>query len=98
MRRLKSTTAAPSAQVPCAIPVSAGPDPFQREHEIADALVTLLIAHSRYGAGSDADRLGLIMHITIIIAHEIGERVARLRGNDAARAFRRALARKEPKQ
>ena len=31
------------------IPVSAGPDPFQREHEIANALLTLLIALSRFG-------------------------------------------------
>jgi len=97
VRRLKSTTAAPLAQVSCALPVSAGPDPFQREHEIADALVTLLIAHSRYGVANDADRLGLIQHITIIVAHEVGERVERMHGKDAAKAFRKALGRKGPK-
>jgi hypothetical protein len=86
------------AQVSFSVPVTAGLDPFQREHEIADALLTLLIAHSRYGVSRDADRLGLIAHITILLAHEVGERVHNINGKDAARAFRKALARKGPPQ
>ena len=86
-----------SAQVinaPRAAPVSAGPDAFMREHEMADSILRLLIAHSRYGANTDADRLPLIQHVTVLLAHEVAERVERIRGNDAARAFRRALARR----
>jgi hypothetical protein len=82
------------AQVSFAVPVTAGLDPFQREHEIADALLTLLIAHSRYGVSRDADRLPLIEHIVVLLAHEVGERVERMRGKDAARAFRKVLARR----
>jgi hypothetical protein len=63
---------------------------------MCDALVTLLIAHSRYGADTDAGRLPLIQHIVVLLAHEIGERVERILGRDAAKAFRKALARKEP--
>ena len=63
---------------PRATAVSAGPEPFQREHEMCDALLRLLIAHSRYGANNDADlALELMPHI-----------------KDAAKAFRRALSRK----
>src|SRR5262249_42895707 len=76
--------------------VGTGPDPFQREHEFADALLRLLIAHSRYGASNDADRLPLVEYITILLAHEIAERVEQLRGKDAARAFRKTLARRRP--
>jgi hypothetical protein len=65
-----------------------------REHEMCDALLRMLIAHSRYGANTDADRLGLIEHVVVLLAHEVGERVERIRGNDAARAFRRALVRR----
>ena len=79
------------------IPVSAGPDPFQREHEIANALLTLLIAHRRFGVARDADPLPLIQHIVALLTHEISERVERMRGKDAARAFRKALARKGPR-
>jgi hypothetical protein len=73
-------------------------DPFQREHEMADGILRLLIAHSRYGASSDADRLPLIQHVVVLLAHEVGERVHNMRGKDAAKAFRKALARKEPPQ
>jgi hypothetical protein len=76
--------------------ISAGLDPWQREHEMADALLRLLIAHSRYGVERDADRLGLMQHIVVLLAQEVAERVERLLGKDAARAFRRCLARKEP--
>jgi hypothetical protein len=65
-----------------------------REHEMADSVLTLLIAHSRYGANSDADRLPLIQHIVVLLAHEVAERVERIRGKDAAKAFRKALSRK----
>jgi hypothetical protein len=85
-----------SAQVlnsPRAAPVSAGPEPFQREHEMCDALLRTVIAHSRYASRTDADRLGLIAHITILLAHEVAERVHNINGKDAARAFRKALAR-----
>jgi hypothetical protein len=96
VRRPQSNTARPSTQAPCAAPVSARPDPFQREHEIADALLTLLIAHSRYDVSNDAGRLGLIQHIALLLVHEIAERVELLRGKDAAKAFRRALGRRKP--
>jgi hypothetical protein len=71
------------------------PDPFQREHEIADALTRLLIAHSRYGADSDPERLPLIERITILLAQAIGERVESIRGKQAGREFREMLARKQ---
>jgi hypothetical protein len=77
-----------------AAPVSAGPDAFMREHEMCDALLRMLIAHSRYGANTDADRLGLIEHVVVLLAREVGERVERIRGKDDARAYRRALARR----
>lgn len=79
-------------------PVSAGPDPFMREHEMCDALLRTLIAHSRYATNADADRLGLVAHITLLLAHEVGERLHNMRGKDAGRAFRRALSRKGPPQ
>ena len=74
--------------------VSAGLDPFQRVHEMCGALLTLLVAHSRYATNADADRLGLIQHIVVLLAHEVGERVHHINGKDAAKAFRKALARK----
>jgi hypothetical protein len=73
---------------------SGGLDPFQREHEMCDALLRLLISHSRYGADSDGERLPLIQHIVVLLAYEVAERVERMRGKDAAKAFRKALARK----
>ena len=79
---------------PRAAPVSAGPDPFQREQEMCDALLRTLIAHSRYGASTDADRLPLIEHIVVLLAHEVAERVHNINGKDAAKAFRKALSRK----
>ena len=52
-----------SAQVPnSAPPASADPNAFRREHEMCDAVLTLLVAHSRYATNADADRLGLIQH------------------------------------
>jgi hypothetical protein len=79
-----------------ALPRSAGRDPFQRESELADAVLRLLVAHSRYGVSTDAGRIALVAHITVLLAHKIAKRVEQLRGQDAARAFRRALARREP--
>ena len=61
---------------------------------MCDALLRLLISHSRYGANTDADRLPLIQHIVVLLAHEVGERVHNIIGNEAGRAFRKALARK----
>jgi hypothetical protein len=76
--------------------LSAGPEPFQREHEYADALLRLLIAHSRYGASNDANRLGLVQHVAILLVRAITERVERVRGKQAAKEFRKALARRGP--
>ena len=61
---------------------------------MCDALLRLLIAHSRYGANNDADRLPLIQHIVVLLAHEVVQRVHNISGKDAAKAFRRALSRK----
>jgi hypothetical protein len=69
-------------------------DPFQREHEMCDALLRTLIAHSRYAVRRNADRLGLVAHITILLAHAVAQRVHNINGKDAANAFRRALARR----
>jgi hypothetical protein len=71
-------------------------DPGQREHELSEALVTLLIAASRFGDDNDAvrptaDRLDLVAHVTLLVAHEVAERVRALRGKEAAAAFRKAL-------
>jgi hypothetical protein len=57
----------------------------------------LLVALSRYAGVSDADRLGLIQHLTILLAHGIADRVRLMRGVEAARAFRKCLSRSEPK-
>jgi hypothetical protein len=78
---------------------SAGLDPFQCEHELADAIVTLLIACSRYGnsdeqARDTAERFATLQHVTVLVAHEVAGRVRDLRGEDAAAAFRRALGRR----
>jgi hypothetical protein len=75
-----------------------GRDPWQREHEMCEGLLRLLIAHSRFAVRPNADRLGLIAHITILLAHEVAERVHNINGKDAAKSFRRALARKGPPQ
>jgi hypothetical protein len=60
-------------------------------------MTTLLIALSRYAGVSDADRLGQIQHLTVLLAHGIADRVRLMRGTEAARAFRKALARRGPK-
>jgi hypothetical protein len=73
--------------------VSGGLDPFQREHELADAIVTLLIACSRYGSKDDDGRLDLLAHVTLLVAHAVAERVRDLRGIKAGAAFRKALGR-----
>jgi hypothetical protein len=74
--------------------VSAGLDPFQREHELADAIVTLMIGASRYGSKDDDGRLDLLAHVTLLVAHTVAERVRDLRGIKAGAAFRKALGRR----
>ena len=71
----------------------ANAEPWQREHELANAVVTLLIAVSRYGGRSDADRLAVLQHIALV-AYELAERVRDVRGVAGAAAFRRALGRR----
>jgi hypothetical protein len=81
--------------------VSAGLDPFQREHELADAIVTLMIAASRYGdsdeqARDTAERFATLQHVTVLVARDVAERVHALGGKDAAAAFRKTLGRRRP--
>ena len=90
MMKTRSTRRPPRAD--------ANTDPGQREHELSDALTTLLIAVSRYGGRSDADRLELIQHLTVLLAHGIADRVRLMCGTEAASAFRKALAGKGPPQ
>jgi hypothetical protein len=61
---------------------------------MADSNLRLLIAHSRYGADSDCERLPLIAHIVVLLAHEVGVRVHNISGKEAGRAFRKALSRR----
>jgi hypothetical protein len=81
--------------------VNVGLDPFQREYELADAIVTLFIACSRYGnsnkqARDTAERFVTLQHVTVLVAHEVAERVYAVRGKDAAAAFRKVLGRRRP--
>src|SRR5262245_4193640 len=69
-------------------------EPFQREHELAGALLTLAIATTRYGSRNDNQRLALLQHVIVLLAHEVGERVEHLHGKDAAKALRKSLARR----
>jgi hypothetical protein len=62
-------------------------------------VLTLVVAASRYGGGDTrarptAKRLATLQHVTLLVAHEVAERVRALRGNEAAAAFRRALGRR----
>jgi hypothetical protein len=96
--RTNSTTPGPRPQDGPPL-ISAGPDPWQREHELSEAILTLLIACSRYGDGdasirSTEDRLALIQHVTLLLADQVAVRVRCLRGKGAASAFRKALGRR----
>ena len=82
-----------------AIAVSAGLYPWQREHELAEAILGLMIAISRYGANDDkardtAERLASLEHITLLVASGVAERVRKLHGKQAETALRKALGRK----
>jgi hypothetical protein len=73
-------------------------DPGQREHELSEALVTLIIAVSRYGQDDvtprpTADRLASLERIAILVAEGVEERIANISGAAAARAFRKELGR-----
>jgi hypothetical protein len=73
-------------------------DPGQREHELVDALVTLLIAVSRYGNDDAnvrpiAERLATIAYITALIADDVARRIGNINGKEAERAFRRRFSR-----
>jgi hypothetical protein len=94
-----TTKAAVRQQYAASLAVSGGLDPCQREHE--HAILTLMIAASRYGASDEqlrdtSERLDALRHITALIAHEVVERVHHLRGMAAAAAFRKALGRRQP--
>ena len=72
-------------------------DPDQRQHEFADALLTLNIAVSRYGsddrrAQPTARRLAVIAEIAALIANEVAERLGNIAGKEAERKFRKRLA------
>ena len=66
----------------------------QREHELADAVLTLLIAVSRFGSKDDADRLAVLEQVAQHLADGVAERVCALRGVEAGQQFRKALARR----
>jgi hypothetical protein len=61
---------------------------------MADGILRLLTAHSRYATNADADRLPLIQQFVVLLAREVAERVHNINGKEAGRAFRKALARK----
>ena len=72
-------------------------DPGQREPELSDALLTLLIAMSRYAGGNKrarptAARLATMAEVAVRIANGVAERIGKLNGKDAAKEFRRRLA------
>ena len=74
-------------------------DPWQREHELSEAVLTLMVAASRYGGGDKrprptAKRLATLQHITLLVAHGVAERVHNVLGARAAAAFRKALGRR----
>jgi hypothetical protein len=76
-------------------------DPDQREHELVEALVTLLIAVSRYGADDKharptANRLVVITEIAALLANRVAERAAAIDGKSAAKALRSAPGRRQP--
>jgi hypothetical protein len=72
-------------------------DPNQREHELADALLTLIIALSRYGDNDQQAqlraRLAVIAAIAVQIADEVAARIGKLEGEAAAQQFRGRLGR-----
>jgi hypothetical protein len=49
-------------------------DQGQREYELADAVLTLLIAASRYSGASDADRIIVLKRVTKLVARSVAER------------------------
>ena len=66
-----------------------------------EALLTLLIACSRYGINdarpcSTADRLETIERVTHLVADKVAERIRNLRGQHAAKQFRVRLSRGRP--
>jgi hypothetical protein len=68
-------------------------DPHQAEHELAEAIITLLIAVSRYGtndrrARPTAKRLATIEHIAMLVVGEIAEHIDNINGKTAARRFK----------
>jgi hypothetical protein len=96
---MATKAAAPHPRLATDLAASGGLDPFQREHELADAILTLMIACSRYGAGDDkpretGDRLATLEHITGLVTDEVAERVCHLRGKQAATRFRAQLRRR----
>jgi hypothetical protein len=83
-------------------PVSGGTlDPGQREYELADALMTLVIAVSRYNnsaavdrATPTAERLVFLRRLTTLLAQGVAERVEKLEGKPAAAEFRKGLGKR----
>jgi hypothetical protein len=78
---------------------SAGLDPWQREYELSAAILTLMVACSRYGTSDvkpreTEDRLATLQHVTLLVANEVTERVRNIHGKPAAAAFRKALGRR----
>jgi hypothetical protein len=73
-------------------------DPEQREHELADAMLTLLIAVSRYGSGDKrprptAKRLATLEQVTALVAAGVGERIRAVRGKKTAANVRQGWRR-----
>jgi len=76
-------------------------DPGQRDHELAKALVTLLIAVSRYGtndkhARPTVERLAVITEIATLLADGVAERISAISGEQAAADFRKTPRRRRP--
>jgi hypothetical protein len=71
-------------------------DPAQREHEVAEALLTLLIAVSRYGTRKPRKtkaRTASLERIVALVVAGVEERVRNIRGNKTATDFRTRLGR-----
>jgi hypothetical protein len=71
-------------------------DPGQREHDLSEALITLIIAASRYGRDDNAprstvDRIASLEQIVALVADGIEERIRNIRGDKAAARIRRKL-------
>jgi hypothetical protein len=71
-------------------------DPGQREYELAEAIMTLIVAASRYAGGNKrprptSARLYTMAEITALLADGTAERIGKIKGKAAAKKFRKRI-------